>query len=64
MQNIYNKKVEIILLIPQNEKVSENNISVFYDLINEYNSIEEPDLDLNLILNDRKHQNERQYNFD
>ena len=64
MQNIYNKKVEIILLIPKDEKETNNSDTYFYELINQYNSIDEPDLDINTIFNEREQKNTRKFVFD
>jgi len=46
------------------KKVKENNrISVFYNLVKKYNRIEEPELDINELYNNRSNNNERQFDF-
>ena len=63
MRNLYSKKVEVILFIPKKEE-KKDNILNFYKLINQYSSIEEPELNINNILNDREQQNTRKFVFD
>ncbi len=63
MQKFYNKKVEVILIMPK-EKKKDKNILNFYNLINQYNLIEEPDLDINTIFNEREQQDARKFIFD
>ncbi len=63
MQNLYSKKVEVILFIPEKEEKIDSTLN-FYKLINQYNSIEEQELNINTILNDRKQQNTREFIFD
>lgn len=45
-------------------KKKNNNITNFYQLIDKYNKIDEPELDINTIINDRKLQIQREFNFD
>lgn len=56
MRSLYNKKVEIILMIPKDDKDTSDSISDFYEMIDEYNSIDEQELDINTIFNDREKQ--------
>ncbi|MCF8374274.1 MAG: hypothetical protein K9H64_21815 [Bacteroidales bacterium] len=64
MRNLYNKKVEIILMIPKEDKDTSDSISEFYEMINEYNSIDEQELDINTIFNDREKRETRKFIFD
>ncbi len=63
MQNLYSKKVEVILFIPEKEEKIDNTLN-FYKLINQYSSIEEPELNINTILDDREQQKTRKFIFD
>ncbi len=63
MRNLYSKEVEVILFIPEKEEKIDSTLN-FYKLINQYSSIEEPELNINTILNDRKQQNTRKFIFD
>lgn len=68
LRHLYMKKVEVILLFSDNKQVhsedsTNKDIENFINLLNEYNAIEEPDLEQNLIYNHRKNQNERKFDF-
>ena len=63
MRNLYSKKVEVILFIPKKEEKNDCILN-FYKLINQYSSIEEPELNINTILNDREQHNTREFVFD
>jgi len=41
-----------------------DNILNFHEIINNYNSIDEPELNINTILDDRKQKNTRKFIFD
>jgi hypothetical protein len=45
LKKFYASPVEVIMLLP--EKKSKSNIALFYDLIAQYNQIDEPELDMN-----------------
>lgn len=61
LRNCYASTVEVIMLLP--EKKTKPNITLFYDLIAQYNRIDEPELDINQLMNHREIGNERQFDF-
>jgi len=64
MQNLFSKEVEIIVFIPKDKNETKNTISYFYELINQYNLINEPDLNMKIIFNERENQSTRKFIFD
>lgn len=61
LKKFYASSVEVIMLLP--EKKTKPNITLFYDLIAQYNQIDEPELDIDTLTNDRQKDNGRQFDF-
>jgi len=64
MQDLYSKEVEIIVFIPKDKEDTESVGTFFYELINQYNLINEPDLNMKIIFNERENQCTRKFIFD
>lgn len=62
LNKFYDKNVEIIIYIPK--KTFQNKEFDFYDLIEKYNSIDEPELDTKTIISERNGNNTRKFIFD
>jgi len=63
LKNYYSNSVEIIMLFHENKIEIEDRISVFYNLIDKYNQIEEPELDSSELYKNKHHRNERHFDF-
>lgn len=61
LKDYYSNSAEIIMLVP--EKKDSTNLNIFYNLIKEYNKIDEPELEINELYKNRKNNDERKLDF-
>ena len=51
-------------MIPGDESTTSSSIFEFYELVNDYNSIDEQELDMKIIFDDREKRNTRIFRFE